>query len=269
MRTTLIGLVLGLAAAAGPALADAGGGATVTLTDGNDRYVTTDKDGLVLARGGDDRIIVKGVFYDRENDTVRMTVYGGSGNDRIIGRAGIDRQTFYGGPGDDYVEVWGSATHTGGAVGAGGRDTLVCKGGDEGCGLNGGAGDDTLVSQGTTGSGMTGGPGRDTLIGGPGRDFFGFAAGDTVAGPRRDVIENFKPGPFLDLIDLSEMDANVKVPGDQAFTFVGATRHPGIGQVGYRVAGRDTVVIGNDGATTFEILLRDFRSPLHATDFRL
>jgi hypothetical protein len=241
----------------------------VTLTDSNDHYTTTSNDSLVLAKGGNDVITVQAAYYDRENDIVQIAVYGGPGNDRIIGKEGIDRQTFYGGPGDDYVEVWGSVTYTGGASGAAGDDTLVCKGGDEGCGLNGGAGDDTLVSEGTTGSGMTGGPGRDILIGGPGRDHFAFAAGDTVAGPRRDVIRNFEPGPFLDVIDLSAMDANAKVPGDQAFTFVGVTRHPGTGKVGYYASGRDTVVIGNDGATTFEILLRDFRPPLHATDFRL
>src|SRR4051794_8614418 len=97
MRTTLIGLVLGLAAAAGPALADAGGGATVTLTDGNDHYTTTSNDSLVLAKGGNDVITVQAAYYDRENEIVQIAVYGGPGDDKIIGKEGIDRQTFYGG----------------------------------------------------------------------------------------------------------------------------------------------------------------------------
>jgi Ca2+-binding RTX toxin-like protein len=270
MRTTLIGLVLGLAAAAGPALADAGGGATVTLTDGNDHYTTTSNDSLVLAKGGNDVITVQAAYYDRENEIVQIAVYGGPGNDKIIGRFGIDHELLYGGPGNDHIEVWGSVTHSGAALGAGGDDTLICNGGDEGCNLVGGSGDDTLINQGTSSAYMNGGPGRDTLIGGPGRDYFFFAAGDTVAGPNRDVIKNFQHGSgSSDFIYLSGMDANVNVPGDQAFTFVAAAKHPGIGEVSYYVSGQNVIVVGNNGAKTFEIELQNFHPPLAATDFYL
>ena len=161
--------------------------ATVTLTDRDDHYTTTSNDSLVLAKGGNDVITVQAAYYDRENEIVQIAVYGGPGNDKIIGKPVADREAFYGGPGNDRIEVWGSVTYSGAALGAGGNDTLVCKGGDEGCNLLGGSGNDTLVNEGTTSAYMTGGPGRDTLVGGASRDVFLFRAGDTVAGfrPRR------------------------------------------------------------------------------------
>jgi serralysin len=248
--------------------------ATVTLTNGNDHYTTTSNDDLVLAKGGNDVIVVQAAYYDRDNETIRMTVYGGPGNDKIIGKPQVvDRQTFYGGPGNDYIEVWGSVTDNGFASGGGGNDTLVCMGGDEGCNLAGGTGDDVLINRGVDNGGapsqsyMIGGPGRDVMIGNASNDYFIFATGDTVAGARRDVIKNFQHG--IDVIDLSAMDANVKVPGDQAFTFVAVTNHPGIGEVGYYVQGNNVIVVGNDGARTFEIELQNFHQPLVAADFHL
>ena len=242
--------------------------ATVTLTDRNDHYTTTSNDTLVLAKGGNDVIIVKDAFYDRENELIQISVYGGPGNDKIIGKFGIDHELLYGGPGNDHIEVWGSVTYNGAALGAGGNDTLVCKGGDEGCNLVGGSGNDTLINEGTTSAYMTGGPGHDTLVGGPGPDEFVFSdAGDTVAGTNRDVIKNFQHGS--DVIHLSEMDANAKIPGDQAFTFVAVAKHPGIGKVGYYVSGHNVIVVGNTGAKTFEIELQAFDPPLAAADFHL
>jgi Ca2+-binding RTX toxin-like protein len=242
--------------------------ATVTLTDRNDHYTTTSNDSLVLAKGGNDVIVVQAAYYDQENEIVQIAVYGGPGNDKIIGKPVADHEAFYGGAGNDHIEVWGSVTYSGSALGAGGNDTLVCKGGDEGCSLLGGAGDDTLISEGTvTGAYMTGGPGRDTLAGGAPRDVFVFRDGDTVAGPNRDVIKNFRHGS--DVIDLSAVDANVKAPGDQAFTFVAVAKHPGIGEVSYYVSGQNVIVVGNNGAKTFEIELQAFDPPLAATDFHL
>ena len=198
---------------------------------------------------------------------IQISVYGGPGNDKIVGKWGIDHELFYGGPGNDRIEVWGSVTYSGAALGAGGNDTLVCKGGDEGCNLLGGSGDDTLINEGATSAYMTGGPGRDTLVGGASPDVFLFHAGDTVAGASRDVVKNFQHGS--DIIDLSAIDANVKAPGDQAFTFVAIAKHPGVGEVSYYVSGHNVIVVGNTGAKTFEIELQAFDPPLAATDFHL
>jgi serralysin len=114
---------------------------------------------------------------------------------------------------------------------------------------------------------MTGGPGRDTLVGGASRDVFLFRAGDTVAGSGRDVIKGFQHGS--DVIDLSAIDANAKIPGDQAFAFVAVTKHPGVGEVSYYVSGQNVIVVGNTGAKTFEIELQASDPPLAATDFHL
>ena len=241
--------------------------ATVTLTDRDDHYTTTSNDSLVLAKGGNDVITVQAAYYDRENEIVQIAVYGGPGNDKIIGKPVADREAFYGGPGNDRIEVWGSVTYSGAALGAGGNDTLVCKGGDEGCSLLGGSGNDTLINEGTTSAYMTGGPGRDTLVGGASPDVFLFRAGDTVAGSGRDVIKGFQHGS--DVIDLSAIDANAKVPGDQTFAFVAVAKHPGVGEVSYYVSGQNVIVVGNTGAKTFEIELQAFDPPLAATDFHL
>jgi hypothetical protein len=197
--------------------------ATVRLTDGNDTYTTNSGDEFVFALGGNDKITVKGVFYDEAEDAARISVYGGPGDDRLISSmTAIEGQRLYGGSGNDHIEINGSPTASGYAAGAGGNDTIVCKFGDEGCILDGGTGNDRLVNEkgydvtmyGRSGDDIldagtllgddtfqAGGPGRDISIGGPGEDRFILSTGDTVAGPRRDVVKKFTQGS--DLIDLS------------------------------------------------------------------
>ena len=95
--------------------------------------------------------------------------------------------------------------------GLGGNDTL-----------NGGSGNDTLLG----GDGLDilwGESGADTLTGGTGADTFAYAAtNDSGVGVGlRDVITDFLSG--TDRIDLSGIDANAAVAGNQAFTLIGAT----------------------------------------------
>jgi hypothetical protein len=72
--------------------------------------------------------------------------------------------------------------------------------------LNGGAEHDEL----------TGGAGADTLVGGAGSDKFIFlATGDSTAAAT-DIIRDFHHADH-DVIDLSAIDANTLVDGDQAF----------------------------------------------------
>ena len=82
--------------------------------------------------------------------------------------------------------------------GAAGNDTL-----------NGGSGDDVLI----------GGAGLDTLVGGAGADIFRFFAISESKGKSADVIADFSAAD-LDKIDLSFIDANSKVAGDQSFLFI-------------------------------------------------
>ena len=76
--------------------------------------------------------------------------------------------------------------------------------------LNGGAGFDTL----------TGGLGKDFLIGGADADVFDFNSIRESKGRAADVIKDFHHAQG-DKIDLSDIDANMTLPGDQAFHFIG------------------------------------------------
>jgi Ca2+-binding RTX toxin-like protein len=68
---------------------------------------------------------------------------------------------------------------------------------------------------------LNGGLGRDLLVGGPGADTFSFTSvADSSATAFRDTIDDFTRG--LDRINLSSIDANLLLNGNQAFTFLGA-----------------------------------------------
>jgi Ca2+-binding RTX toxin-like protein len=78
--------------------------------------------------------------------------------------------------------------------------------------IYGNAGNDTEI----------GGSGKDLLWGGPGADHFDFlSVTDSVVGPHRDIIEDFSHAEG-DKIGLALIDANTRVPGDQAFRFIGS-----------------------------------------------
>jgi serralysin len=99
-------------------------------------------------------------------------------------------------------------------TGTAGNDTL-----DGGAGndiLNGLAGDDSLIG-GTGLDQLDGGPGRDILEGGTQKDIFMFSAlADSPRGVDRDVITDFSSAQN-DKIDVSAIDANLVLGGDQAF----------------------------------------------------
>jgi serralysin len=118
--------------------------------------------------------------------------------------------------------------------GLGGNDTLngglgndTLNGGSGNDALNGGFGNDLLI----------GGFGRDVMAGGAGFDRFDFnAAAESVPGLfSRDVITDFTGNGILagDMIDVSTMDANTLVVGNQAFTFIGAAAFTAAGQLRY------------------------------------
>jgi Ca2+-binding RTX toxin-like protein len=121
--------------------------------------------------------------------------------------------------------------------------------------LDGGAGNDVLV----------GGKGADTLIGGAGVDRFDFNyLTDSPIGAGRDVISDFSSADG-DKIDLSTLDANTGVSGNQAFTFIGDAAFSAAGQIRFA----DGVLQGNvngDVVADFEIGLIGVTS-LTASDF--
>lgn len=120
--------------------------------------------------------------------------------------------------------------------------------------------------------------GPDTLVGGPGKDIIDCGAepsnnidtvvyslaSDSPVGTGRDEILNLKAG---DKINLSAIDANTAVSGDQAFLFNSKT--PRANSIWYTNIGADIIVKGSVNGKTaanFEILVKG-RTSLAATDF--
>ena len=147
---------------------------------------------------------------------------------KVTGTAAADRLT--GDAGNNYID------------GKGGNDVM-----------NGGAGHDVLF----------GGAGRDVMTGGTGNDVFMFKAISdmgTNAGTR-DIVTDFVKGQ--DKIDLSAIDANTKLSGDQAFTFLASDNQSfthKAGELAWRIdaAHNQTIIQGDangDGVHDFEIQL--------------
>jgi Ca2+-binding RTX toxin-like protein len=215
---------------------------------------------------------------------------GGNGNDTLNGGTGIDSMTggagndlyYVDNAGDRVIEAAGggtdtvssSTTHTlatnvenltlsGGAVvsgtgntvanvltgnaaanslyGLGGNDTLNGLGGNDS--LDGGSGNDMLV----------GGAGVDVLIGGTGADRFDFNLVTESTSSARDTIKGFDGAGVAvgDLIDLSGIDANTTLAGNQLFGFGGTS----IGRLSLVNSGSTTLVRGNvDADADFEFV---------------
>jgi Ca2+-binding RTX toxin-like protein len=143
--------------------------------------------GLILYGNALDNLLVGGSGDDvllggDGNDTLK----GGDGADQLVGETGAD--TLYGGAGNDSV------------AGDDGNDTLY-----------GNDGNDAL----------TGGHGADTLTGGAGNDTFVYLdVGDSTPGGS-DLITDFTSllgEGSDDQLDVSHIDADTTMPGDQAFS---------------------------------------------------
>lgn len=127
--------------------------------------------------------------------------------------------------------------------------------------LNGDAGNDTLKG-GDGDDQLTGGTGKDLLTGGTGADTFIFnSTADSPAGQptMRDSITDFSHSEG-DRIDLSGIDANTGLAGDQAFNFIGSSNYTKIaGQLNYR-NGLLTGDTDGDGKTDFTIVIENVAS---------
>ncbi len=123
-------------------------------------------------------------------------------------------------------------------------NTLSGLGGNDA--ISGGAGVDIIV----------GGTGKDTLTGGSGNDDFDYnATSESTVGVDRDVISDFAHN--FDDMDLSTIDANLNVAGNQAFTFIGNVAFTGTaGEVRFFTSGADVIVqaeIHGDGNQTADM----------------
>ena len=223
------------------------GNDTLAGGSGNDLYIVDSVSDLVTEAPGGGTDVVKTVLSsytlgtDLENLTYTGTVaFTGTGNDsaNIISGA-IGNDTLDGGLGNDSL------------IGAAGDDQLL-----------GGIGNDTL----------TGGAGADALTGGTGADRFIFASlSDIAPGPTFDTLVDFSHAE-ADRIDVSGLDANTLLAGNQAFTFIGAAAFTNAaGQLRYATNGPDLVVSGDlngDDVADFSIAV-DGVGSLVAGDFML
>ncbi|MEH1838392.1 MAG: hypothetical protein V7L20_06425 [Nostoc sp.] len=149
--------------------------------------------------GGDDLIGGEDIF------TI-YNIFGGAGNDVVVG--GVNGDVLIG---DDFDGVAGNDYLSGGED----NDTLFGLGGN-----------DTLI----------GGGGTDILYGDTGNDVFQFdSVSDSQPGLSRDIIKDFVGNGNLpgDRIDLSRIDANTIIKGDQAFTYIGTRAFTAPGQIRY------------------------------------
>jgi Ca2+-binding RTX toxin-like protein len=229
------------------------------------------------------------------------TLSGLDGNDTLIGWAGIDTllggngtDTLTGGAGADTLDGGASSDTASYATSAGAIefaldgsfaalgdvaiDTLISierlAGTNQGDRLRGdglvnrlagNGGDDTL--EGMNGNDiLVGGLGLDRLTGGLGIDRFDFdsIAESTAAAAGRDIIADFNEAA-TDKIDLSTIDANSALAGNNAFSFIGAAAFTGLGQVRVIQTATTTFIdINTTGSTAADMRIQ--LTGLHTLD---
>ena len=190
--------------------------------------------------GGDD------VLRVGSGSTLTMVLDGGAGRDLLSfwgtsDEHALDLQAHsqfisiedvHGGQGTDTFGGNGGANTL---KGFGGNDTLFGHGGNDH--LDGGAGTDVLL----------GGSGMDQMTGGGGSDNFWYltASDSTSSAAGRDLITDFSPAQG-DRIRLWQVDANTRLAGDQAFTFIDNRAFTGVaGQLHYWYDSGQTIVSGD------------------------
>lgn len=201
-------------------------------------------------------------------------VHGTLLKDRLYGNYQGNLLAGYGS--DDFIRGYGGNDRLEGDDGFdvlfGGTDNDSIYGGNQNDVLYGEAGSDFLSGDAGTDF-ISGGTGKDYLGGGLGADTFEFRAlahsGTTNA--TMDVILDFEH--LVDDINVSRIDANAALAGNQSFVFKGSQAFSGAGQVRYVYdrTNDDTVVLFNtdaDNATEMAIRI-DGIMRLSASDFIL
>jgi Ca2+-binding RTX toxin-like protein len=254
------------------------GNDTLDGGDGNDALTGGDGNDVLHGGAGNDQM-----WGNAGNDTLD----GGPGADVLAGGAGVDTADYSASTAAINVNLTLGTGYGGDAegdtlssienlVGSAFNDTLA--GNFANNHLSGGAGDDTLIG-GTghntldSGSGndlLIAGPGANDLSGGTGADTFVFkflanTAQNSQAAPENSILDFSSTEG--DHIDLSAIDANVNMPKDQAFTYIGsaAFTHTA-GQLRFDNHILEGDIDGN-GAADFKIHVNV--ATLHSSDFIL
>lgn len=206
-----------------------GGDGNDTIYGRNKGVVTTDGNDTIKGGAGNDTLNGQSGNDLVAGDVGNDRVAGDAGNDSLYGNDGND--TLYGGDGNDYLS------------GGGHSDSML-----------GGSGNDTLL----------GGPGCDTMDGGLGYDVYRYSntAESKPGSANRDQIVFGSPGAFVeDVIDVSAIDADLAIEGNQAFVFIGTAAFTGPGQIRVQAGEADTLILFNTDAdlatTEMEILSLD------------
>lgn len=188
-----------------------GGNDVIDGGDGNDSLSGGVGNDILAGDPGDDTLM---------GGTGNDGLDGGGGNDRLEGEAGND--ILFGGGGIDRI--------------FGGKDDDIILGGEGNDKLYGEAGNDRLYGESGDDT-LNGGSGMDTLHGGLGNDVFDYDALSDSPGFEetspvviRDNIIGFngKGDALGDRIDLSTIDANLNISGNQAFNLNQLTYSGGI-----------------------------------------
>ncbi|MBS0167818.1 MAG: calcium-binding protein [Nitrospira sp.] len=198
---------------------------------------------------------------------------GGFGFDLINGGTGVDTTSyaFYAGPinanlSTGVVSFPGNSVLTDtlvsieNVIGTAGNDVITgsaannsLSGGNGNDTINGGLGNDTL-NGGSGNDTLIGGLGLDTLNGGTGNDLFDYnSVNESPVGASRDKIVGFAGAGAVvgDRIDLTTIDANSLVAGNQAFIWGGSFTTGHLRYVGGVLQGNTDA----DAAAEFEIQL--------------
>jgi Ca2+-binding RTX toxin-like protein len=247
-------------------------GLAATMFGGADTMTGSQQADTLLGLGGDDVLSGLGgndaLFGDAGNDVLR----GGAGADVLNGGAGTDTASYY----ETSTVITVNLTTGTGTGGVAQGDVLISIEN-----ITGGQGTDTLtgnaganVLQGWNGNDLlTGAGGKDTLTGGLGADRFIYASTvDSVVGANADRITDFVRTQG-DKIDLSAIDANAVVGGNQAFSFIGNGLYTGVaGQLRFAFTqpGVTTIAgdVNGDGVSDFHISVSGLIGML-GTDFVL
>ena len=258
-------------------------------TAGPDTLTGDPDDSGVFGEGGND------ILYGSDADDF---LFGGAGDDQLFGGKGADylhggegRDQMDGGRGSDTYLVDDPLDFVLGEESGGGHDTVLAwvdhtlsgyvedlrLQGDADLNGTGNTRDNQLVGQAgnnvlsgmdgfdiLTGKGgddrLIGGAGCDWLVGDGGADVFVYgSANDSRPGQDvRDFINGFQHG--VDLIDLSSLDANGRMSGNQAFIFIGGDDFSAAGQLRFHTWGNYDYGIleadqDGDGVADFQIFI--------------
>ena len=173
---------------------------------------------MLRGLAGDDEL-----FGGDQNDVL----FGGAGGDLLDGGRGFDYASYTDATAGVTLDILAPGSNAGDAAGdryvrvenlVGSNFDDAISGGNVANVLLGRGGDDVIDGRGGADL-IDGGGGADTLTGGQGYDTFRYRSVAESRVGRRDDILDFDRA--FDMIDLSAIDADATVAGNQAFTFIG------------------------------------------------